>query len=462
MQVLFLYCLLLFTCLSCRKMIDVGEPSDKTGPAEVFRSDSGAIKAMAGIYGLIKGSGLSAGKTGISVFCGLYCDELGLMDGNRDFLRCYENTLTADDSPFWAPLYNCIQHCNMLLAGVEGANVLTPAVKQQLMGEAKFIRAFCYFYLVNLFGDVPLLLTTDLKHNTTAARSPAEKVYAQMEDDLKSAVSVLREEYLGGDAQSIVRERLRPNKWAAVALLARVHLYRKNWTAAEQEATDVITRNGLYTIPALTEAFGQYSPELIWALENNPSGENEDAALLVLQQGPDPDRQPLYMNKRLLKAFEHGDKRLEAWTGIDTTNGHMHYYAHKYRLVEDGKPTTPYVAVLRLAEVLLIRAEAKAYMNDFSGARSDLDRLRRRAGIGYTVAMNRVALLKAIEQERRVELFTEWGHRWLDLKRYDRARDVMAAEAIEKGAAWMDYKQVFPIPHGDILLNPHLTQNEGY
>lgn len=462
MRILFFYCLLLFTCLSCRKMIDVGEPSDKIGAEEVFRSDSGAIKAMAGIYGIIKSSGLSAGKSGISVFCGLYCDELGLMEGNRDFLRCYENTLTADDSPFWGPLYSCIQHCNMLLARLEVSNVVTPALKQQLLGEAKFIRAFCYFYLVNLFGDVPLLLTTDLKHNTTAARSPAEKVYVQMEDDLKSAVSLLREEYLGGDAQSIVRERLRPNKWAAMALLARVHLYMKNWMAAEQEATDVIMRNGLYTIPPLTEAFGQYSNELIWGLENNASCVNEDAALLVLQQGPDAERQPLYMNKRLLKAFEHGDKRLEAWMGIDTTNGHTYYYAHKYRLAEDGEPSTPYLAVLRLAEVFLIRAEAKVYINDFSGARSDLDRLRRRAGIGYAVAMNRETLLKAIEQERRVELFTEWGHRWLDLKRYDKAREVMAAAALEKGAAWMDYKQLFPIPHGDILLNPNLVQNEGY
>ncbi|SHN45696.1 RagB/SusD family nutrient uptake outer membrane protein [Chitinophaga sp. CF418] len=463
MRVLFLCCLLSYTCLSCRKIIDIGEPSDKMAPEEVYSSDSGAIAVMAGIYSIINSSGLSTGGKGISVFCGLYCDELGLMEGNSEFQRCYENTLTADDSPFWAPLYNCIQQCNMLLKGLEGSKALTPAVKQQLTGEAKFIRAFCYFYLVNFFGDVPLLTTTDLNTNTTAGRSSVEKVYNQIEDDLKKAVSLLREEYLGGDVQTIVPERLRPNKWAAVALLARVHLYMKNWVAAEQEATDVITRNGLYAIPALPEAFGQYSREFIWALENtNATGVNEDAALLVLQQGPDREEQPLYVNKRLLKAFERGDQRLTTWIGEDTTSGNTYYYPHKYRLAEGGKSPTPYLAVLRLAEVFLIRAEAKVYINDFSGARSDLDKLRRRAGIGYTVAMNRTALLKAIEQERRVELFTEWGHRWLDLKRYDSAREVMYATATEKGIAWMDYKQLFPIPHGDIMLNPKLKQNEGY
>lgn len=351
----------------------------------------------------------------------------------------------------------------MLLKGLEGTNALTPAIKQQLTGEAKFIRAFCYFYLVNFFGDVPLLTTTDLNTNTTTGRSSTESVYDQIEDDLGNAISLLREEYLDGDVQTIVNERLRPNKWAAVALLARVYLYRKKWMAAEREATNIIARGRLYAIPALAGAFGPHSSELIWALENtSPSGVNDDAALLVLQNGPDRERHPLFVNKRLLKTFEQGDQRLTTWIGKDTTSDSIYYYPHKYGLAEEETSPTPYLAVLRLAEVFLIRAEAKVYMNDFAGVRIDLNVLRRRAGLGYVVATNRNALLKAIEQERRVELFTEWGHRWLDLKRYGRAGEVMSAAATEKGIAWKDYKQLFPIPYGDIMLNPSLKQNEGY
>ncbi|PSL33557.1 RagB/SusD family nutrient uptake outer membrane protein [Chitinophaga ginsengisoli] len=463
MRIAFLYCLLIYTCLSCRKIIDIGEPSDKMAPEEVYSSDSGAIAVMAGIYSIINSSELSAGGKGIAVFCALYADELSLMEGNQEYQRCYENTLSADDSPFWSPLYRCIQHCNMLLNGLEGSNRITPAVKQQLTGEAKCIRAFCYFYLVNFFGDVPLLTTTDLHKNTTAGRSSTESVYDQIADDLQDAISLLREEYLGGDAQTMVNERLRPNKWAAVTLLARVHLYRKNWAAAEQEASNIIARNRLYAIPALKNAFAQHSPEMIWALENTTTtGVNEDAALLVLQNGPDREMHPLFMNKRLLQRFEKKDQRLVVWIGTDSTNGSTYYYPYKYRLAEDGRSPTPYLAVLRLAEVFLIRAEAKVYINDFAGARADLMKLRQRAGLGYVVANSRTALLKAIEQERRVELFTEWGHRWLDLKRYERADEIMYTEANTKGTTWMTYKQFFPIPYGDMVLNPALKQNEGY
>jgi hypothetical protein len=463
MRIVFLYSFLCYACLSCRKLIDVGQPSDKIVAEEVYGSDSRAAAVMAGIYSYINKSGLSAGGTGISVFCGLYCDELDLLEGNQDFQRCYETTLTADDSPFWAPLYHCVQHCNLVLEGLLASKAITPAVKTQLTGEAKFIRAFSYFYLVNFFGDVPLLTTTDLNTNTTAERSSRDAVYDQIVSDLLDAKSLLKEDYLAGDAHTVTRERLRPNKWAATALLARVYLYRGSWVAAEQEASDVIAQEELYSIPPLSGAFLENSKEMIWGLESvNTTGVNEDAALLVLQHGPDQERQPVFLNERLVQIFEPGDRRLMTWIGKDTSLGTAYYYPHKYRLAEDEKSPTPYVAVLRFAEVLLIRAEAKVYMNDFSGAWADLKHLPRRAGVGYTPAMNRTSLLAAIERERRVELFTEWGHRWLDLKRRGKADDTMFALQAEKRVVWETYKKLFPIPHNDILLNPRLKQNVGY
>lgn len=463
MRVLFLYCLLSYLCMSCRKIIGVGEPSDKIVAEKVYSSDSNATAVMAGIYSYMNKSGLSAGGDGISVFCGLYCDELGLVEGNQKFLRCYENALNADNSPFWAQLYYCVQHCNMLLEGLHASRSISDDVKRQLTGEAKFIRAFCYFYLVNFFGEVPLLTTTDLNTNTTSGRSDIEKVYDQMVTDLIGAQSLLNTEYVAGDAVTAVNERLRPNKWAASALLARIYLYRNNWVAAEEQASSVLAERGLYSVPALMEAFGKDSKELIWALESNSTTDvNEDARLLVLKHGPDQERQPLFINKRLLQSFERGDQRLAKWIGRDTTPGIIYHYPHKYRLAEDGKSPTPYLVVLRLAEVLLIRAEAKVYMNDFAGARSDLNVLRRRAGLGYTVAMNRAGLLAAVEQERRIELFTEWGHRWLDLKRYGSADVTMIEVANERHTRWQTYKKLFPIPHGDILLNNKLVQNSGY
>ncbi len=463
MRLLFLYCLLFYACLSCRKLIQVGDSSDKMVGGEVYSTNENAAAVMAGIYSYMNTSGLSAGGRGISIFCGLYCDELELMEGNQEYLRCYENTLTADDSPFWGQLYYCVQHCNLLLEGLNASHTLDPAVKTQLAGEAKFIRAFCYFYLVNFFGDVPLLTTSDIKTNTTAARSDTGKVYQQIVTDLLDAENKLKTAYMAGDARTEISERLRPNKWAACALLARVYLYRGNWVAAEEQANKVIAQNGLYKSGAPQDVFIADSKELIWGLETiDATGVNEDAVLMFLEHGPDLESQPLFLNKQLLNVFEQNDQRLTKWIGQDTTQDSTYYYPMKYRLAENGISTTPYLAVLRLSEVLLIRAEAKTYMNDFAGARADLNVLRLRAGLGYSAAMNRLALLTAIERERQVELFTEWGHRWLDLKRYGKADIVMSALSNKKGTMWRSYKMLFPIPHGDILLNRNLVQNIGY
>ncbi|WP_233260044.1 RagB/SusD family nutrient uptake outer membrane protein [Chitinophaga sp. S165] len=430
---------------------------------EVYSTNENAAAVMAGIYSYVNTSGLSAGGKGISIFCGLYCDELELLEGNQEFQRCYENTLTADDSPFWGQLYYCVQHCNLLLEGLHASKTLDAAVKTQLAGEAKFIRAFCYFYLVNFFGDVPLLTTSDIKTNTTTARSDTGKVYQQIVTDLLDAETMLKAAYLAGDARTEVSQRLRPNKWAASALLARIYMYRGNWVAAEEHANKVIAQNSLYKTGAPQDVFLANSKELIWGLENaNTTGVNEDAALLFLEHGPDQESQPLFLNEQLLHFFERGDQRMTTWIGKDTTRGSVYYYPKKYHLVENETSRTPYPAILRLSEVFLIRAEAKAYMNDFAGARADLNVLRLRAGLGYSAAMNRAALLTAIEQERRVELFTEWGHRWLDLKRYGRADLVMTALANKKGTTWQSNKLLFPIPHGDILLNHNLVQNKGY
>ncbi len=99
------------------------------------------------------------------------------------------------------------------------------------MGEARFFRAFCYFYLVNLFGDVPLATTTDSTINARLPRIPSDEVYQQIITDLKEAESLLSTEYLDANLKSYggLPERVRPTKWAASAMLARVYLYQEGF-----------------------------------------------------------------------------------------------------------------------------------------------------------------------------------------------------------------------------------------
>jgi starch-binding outer membrane protein, SusD/RagB family len=117
--------------------------------------------------------------------------------------------------------------------------------------------------------------------------------------------------------------------------------------------------------------------------------------------------------------------------------------------------------VLRLAEQYLIRAEANLKLGDLAGAASDINTIRSRAGLGNTPASTETDLLHAIAQERRIELFTEWGHRWLDLRRYGIVDAVLGPL---KGASWNTTDQLYPIPLTQIQNDPAMShaQNPGY
>ena len=117
--------------------------------------------------------------------------------------------------------------------------------------------------------------------------------------------------------------------------------------------------------------------------------------------------------------------------------------------------------VLRFAELYLIRAEARAQQNKLTGANSaasDINVIRTRAGLSNTTATTQAALLLAVEKERQVELFTEWGHRWFDLRRTGRIDAVLSAVK----PTWKPTAALFPIPYLEIQRNPLLTQNNGY
>jgi len=115
---------------------------------------------------------------------------------------------------------------------------------------------------------------------------------------------------------------------------------------------------------------------------------------------------------------------------------------------------------LRLGEQYLIRAEARAQQNNISGSQTDLNVIRRRAGLTNTTASDQPSLLAAILDERRHERFCEWGHRWLDLKRTNKVTSTFSS--IPYKSAYQPYQQLYPIPIYELATNPNLTQNPGY
>lgn len=457
---------LFLSLVSCTKLVEVDSPINRTTQLSVYNNDANAISVLTAIYTkMIEGDVSSSQITGISTYLGLSGDELTLFDQGEPRFFYYTNSLNANNVglDFWSRIYPIIFSANSALEGLSGSNSLTPSIKQQLLAEAKFVRAFCYFYLINLYGDVPLATSTDWKINTVLSRSPKTKVLDQVISDLKDAQSLFSQNYLDKSLLANTTERVRPTKWAATALLARAYLFHNDWINAETQASAVINHSSLYDTVPLINTFLKNNKEAIWQLQPVITGRNTEDAWVYKLPSTGPDGvHPVYLSANMVNAFESGDKRREAWVDSVIAGGLTYYYPSKYRSAKLGDPVTEYSTVLRLAEQYLIRAEARVQQNKIAEGRADLNVIRTRARLGLTSASDKASLLSAIIKERRVELFTEWGHRWLDLKRTGTIDAVMGIVTPQKGGTWAPYKHLFPISESELRLNPNLIQNTGY
>lgn len=455
---------------SCKKLVTVNAPANSVNTGNVFSNDATAIAAVTNIYAAISASSLpGGGVTSLSLFPGLSADELSLYSGatNNAVNYYYSNSLSSsnlNNPDFWTASYKIIFDANAAIEGLSASTGLAPAVKQQLSGETKFIRAFCYFYLVNLYGDVPLALSTDYTINASLSRTPRSKVYQQIMADLGEAEKQLSTTYLNGTLLGPTPERTRPTKWAASALLARVYLFTGDYTDAETEASSVLNNSSLFRMPSLNNVFLKNSNEAIWQLQPVNAGWNtEDARVFILPaSGPNSTSYPVYLSPELLASFETGDQRRVNWIDSVNVNGSLYYYPFKYKSATYNNPVTEYETALRLSEQYLIRAEARVQQNLITGAQADLDTVRSRAGLPYTTANDKTSLLSAILHERQVELFTEWGHRWLDLKRTGNVDAVMSGVTPRKRGSWKTEWQWYPISRSELQLNHNLAQNAGY
>jgi starch-binding outer membrane protein, SusD/RagB family len=495
-MIMLAFLVLLLPVSSCKKLVETPPPSEFVSGGNVYLTDATAIAVLNGIYIAMNESGIGLpvqGINSIALLTGLSADEFTLYSGitNFTYLGYYQNALSVtlstpiSGSEHWSPLYNYVFKCNAAIEGLMASTSLTPAVKQQLLGEAKFLRAFFYFYLANLFGDLPLALGTDPEKNTLLSRSSKTQVYEQIVVDLEDAEEKLSDDFLKETLLGKTSERVRPTKWAAKALLARVYLYIGDNLKAEANATDVINQTALFgPLPTLNDVFLKNSREAIWQLQPTAINFNttEAQTLIIPQTGPNIINNPAFLSDTLLHCFEAGDMRAMYGNWIDTTIYKLTTtlndtvaYPNKYKLfMRDStinsstgiKNMKEYFMILRLAEQYLIRAEARAQLGNSLGAVADLNVIRLRVGLtAYSGLTTQASLLSAILHERQVELFSEWGHRWLDLKRTDKVNDMMKGITPLKanGASWQPYQQLYPLPLvSDLQRAPNLQQNAGY
>jgi starch-binding outer membrane protein, SusD/RagB family len=379
----------------------------------------------------------------------------------------------------WGYLYTTIGKANIVINNVE----ITPDPnfsdqrKREIKGEASFIRALMYFQAVQLWGDVPL----QIKEVTTVSiellpeifpqlfpkRAPKEEVFALIIADL---------EYARDNVKTSQPDKGFVTKGAVNALLAKVHAVAepRDWNKVSAYCDDVI--NGGYSLlpeyDMLWNNENENSSEAIFEInyEGTSSSGNWGASMF---SGVDWKKFNIPSND-LVKAFEdeNDDIRMNASivfadvTGIwsDPNWPQTHYpFINKYRLITSPSPQN-YI-ILRLADILLLKAEALNELGDVNGAELLVNQIRSRVDLPGTSASTQDAMRLAIEKERRLELAFE-GHRWFDLKRTGRAITVINSAIGPDGSSFgynlVETALVWPIPQSELDKNELLIQNPNY
>ncbi|AYL99108.1 RagB/SusD family nutrient uptake outer membrane protein [Mucilaginibacter celer] len=398
-------------------------------------------------------------------------------------------TLTPAQGPqnqFWAINFQGVNRADVLLENLPKVPGLSAAQLTRYTAEGQFLRAHYYFDLVRLFKNVPLILKSlDLTNVYQQPQATPEAVYAQIEIDLKAAITGLPA------TVPAATEGGRVTQGAAKALLGKVYLYEKKWADAAAMLKDVNTNPayGYQLLPKYGDIFSpknKFNSESIFELVHSGSQSytwsNWDqfkSNIYTQMIGPRSYTGPIYysggygfnpVTTQLANALK-GDPRygytvvnIDSLTKATNTSyspsyQNTGYFIQKYAPVMANKVTTgttdlnwpnDYIEI-RLADTYLMEAEAQLNGGDASRAQTLLDAVRARVGLP-----SKPATLQNVYDERRLELATE-GHRWFDLVRWGQAPTVLAFKGFKAGV-----NEILPIPLNETLNGTQIKQNPGY
>lgn len=457
--------LVLFTLLnlgllsSCSKVLDQ-QPKNEVEDNAAIVNKKGALAAVAGLYNELQNAEYYGRN--FQIISDVSADQAQSI-GTWDFYRemdTYEVSLgNQENGYFYGRAYRAINLANHIIEKVPGIADATDADKNRMIGNAHFIRGLAYFDLLRVYGGVPnkygtlgvTLVTSPfagVNDGTFIPRASLADSYKQVETDLLKAEELLL----------VSADRSQATKAAARALLSRLYLYTGNNAKVIQYSDLVINDQNYSLLPDYLAIFsGKLTTESVlelnftstdqsgmrtWYVPTSKGGRGDLAAhtsfVQKIQADPDDIRGTLY-------AFE--------------TNAGI-YYPTKY--IKAGNIDN--VHILRMAEMFLNRAEAKANADDLDGAKSDLNLVRARANVDPVDPANKSALLSAIWHERNLEFAFE-GHRFFDLIRTGQALTELVNIERKNGppvTLSVAGRQVFPIPSYEVDANNKIEQNEAY
>jgi hypothetical protein len=387
----------------------------------------------------------------------------------------------------WNGYYSIITRSNLILDKVPAIE-MDETQKAQILAEAKFLRAFSYFNLIRLYGDVPLV-TTPEEQQALGPRTPKADVWTQVIKDVNEAEPVLPTSWDSGN-------KGRATKGAADALLADVYVWRSSaegsneWQQASDAAKKVIDSGVYALVPNYIDAFlpgSQNRSEEIFAVQATGAAGGTTVSIATwtwpremgagspggwgtyVPTTPVLDLYPAGDYRREVSYFTHGPDP----KGVDVTFYRPHVY--KYRPTTRPGPEDVNWPIYRYADVLLLYAEAQNELGHPDLAAGAVNQLRARARNGtgsenrstpadISTGLSQAAMRTAILDERRIELAFE-GDRWFDQVRegFDYFKNSMLANDTTAVAANLSpAKMLWPIPQSQIDLNPALVQNPGY
>ncbi len=472
--------LLLFTtaCQSDAEFLNLNSPTAISAtnyyktPEEITAAVTGAYGGLRGYYQRFFALTEMPSDNTISV--------LGSDGTIGQYYRLTWTVTDAEVSSRWSQSYNLIFRCNNVLERINSVTFPDNNVRDRMAGEMKFIRALMYFNLVQLFGDVPLVLKVIQSEEEayTFLREPKAAVYQQIEKDLTEAEAVLPARYTAPNVGRVT-------KGAAKSLLGKVYLTQHKWQQAETKLKEVIegrSESGYQLLTNYADVFREdngNNAEIVFSIQytNNSNGEGSNFTLDFIPSLSGTQIVPTGQGGNnnlgstdLFNAFEPNDKRKAV--SIDKfVSGGTFYYTRKWftsrplAIANDGNADWP---VIRYSDVLLMYGEALNENGKTTDAlRLGLEPVRTRAGLTTSLTLTQAQARLAFENERRIELCFE-SHRWFDLIRTNRMVPVLSAfrdanlDGSNKEIQVADYKKLFPIPLNQIQLNPKLTQNPGY
>ncbi|MBO9728731.1 MAG: RagB/SusD family nutrient uptake outer membrane protein [Chitinophaga sp.] len=465
-------CPVIFLLPACKKLLEEN-PRSSISPDAYFKNPESYESAVIGTY-----DGLPLNVTELNE---MFSDIYGTPQPAEQVLPIYQNQPSANfysSATAWSVPFAMVKNANFILDKLQAAP-LPDAKKTQLEAEARFLRGYAFFYLVQMFGDVPLPLKAASNYqDVQLPRTPQADVYTQVLNDLI---------YAEANLPDVAPQQGRVYKLVATAILAKVYLTMagnplnktENYAKARDKALAVIGSNKFALKDNYADVFHNvaYTSESIWEKQYIPGRQNNP---LQSQASPAPGYVPILLPAAwFINSYASGDQR-KVW-GIRTNypspaGGTLPAFFAKFvdlstidQNIGPSNAKVPYsFPIVRLAEMYLVAAEAENEVNGPAQAYQYINKIRWRARINKNSTtdvpdlknLGKDQFRDAVLMERKWELYNE-GDAWFDLKRTNTFQRIQAVRPTSLSVPIGPYNQTWLIPTQEITNN-NIKQNPQY